>query len=196
MINIAIFASGTGTNAARIINHFRYHHSVKVELLVCNNPVAGVLRIAEENNIPALLIEKEQFFRGDAYLAELQQHEIRFLILAGFLWKIPEPLLKAFDRKIINIHPALLPKYGGKGMYGLKVHQAVIDHHEKTSGITIHFVDEHYDNGDIIFQEECPVKENDTAISLAERVAVLEHKFYPEVIERLVAFNKTPKDQR
>ncbi|MEO7763493.1 MAG: formyltransferase family protein [Ferruginibacter sp.] len=157
-----------------------------VALIVCNKPGAGVLTIAEKNNIPALLIEKERFFYGDNYLPELQKHKIDFIVLAGFLWKIPIPVIKAYPKKIINIHPALLPKYGGKGMYGNKVHQAVIAAKENESGISVHYVDELYDHGEIIFQGKCPVTANDTAESLAQKIHVLEHAHYPRLIADLI----------
>jgi phosphoribosylglycinamide formyltransferase-1 len=158
MKQIAIFSSGTGSNAKKIIDHllFLKEKSIStpdVSLLVCNKPEAGVLKIAAENNIPALLIEKEKFFRGNAYTDELKAAGIDFIILAGFLWKVPATLIKAFHGKMINIHPALLPKYGGKGMYGNFVHEAVIVNKEKESGITIHYVDEVYDHGQIILQQ-------------------------------------------
>lgn len=183
---IAVFASGAGSNAARIIDRFRVHKSIHITLIVCNNPDAGVLNIAEKENIPALIIEKERFFRGDAYIKELKEKKIDFIVLAGFLWKIPDTLIKVFRDKIINIHPALLPKYGGKGMYGPAVHEAVIAAKEKESGITIHYVDELYDHGKIIFQAKCPVPENDNAGSLAQRIHALEHEYYPKVIEDLI----------
>lgn len=190
--NIAIFASGTGSNAQKIIDHFALLPTplltkrVNVVLIVSNNPDAGVLSIAAKENIPVLLIEKEKFFRGNAYINELKEHKVDFIVLAGFLWKIPDSLIKAYPGRIINIHPALLPNYGGKGMYGNKVHEAVLAAGDKESGITIHYVDEHYDNGDIIFQERCRVIENDTPGSLAQRIHQLEHKHYPEVIEKLL----------
>ncbi len=180
---IAVFASGAGTNAANIIDHFAAASNplqVKVALIVCNNPTAGVLDIAATKNIPSLLIEKERFFYGDAYLPELK--EIDLIVLAGFLWKIPDTLVKEYPRRIINIHPALLPKFGGKGMYGNHVHAAVIASIENQSGITIHYVDEHYDNGDIIYQAICPVAANDTPGSLAKRIQRLEKEHYPRVI--------------
>jgi formyltetrahydrofolate-dependent phosphoribosylglycinamide formyltransferase len=183
---IAIFASGAGSNAQEIINHFRDHHSIKIAIIVCNNPEAGVLKIAAKENIPALIIEKERFFRGDAYIKELTEKNIDLIVLAGFLWKIPDSLLKAFPGKIINIHPALLPKYGGKGMYGQAVHEAVIAAKEKESGISIHYVDELYDHGKIIFQAKCPVLENDTAESLAQRIHALEHEHYARIIEEIL----------
>jgi formyltetrahydrofolate-dependent phosphoribosylglycinamide formyltransferase len=183
---LAILASGTGSNAQKIIDHFRDQPSIKIELIVCNNPSAGVLQIAQKENIPAIVIEKDKFFRSDAYIKELEEKQIDWIVLAGFLWKIPDILIKEFSGKIINIHPALLPKYGGKGMYGHVVHEAVIAAKEKESGITIHYVDEIYDHGKIIFQARCPVLENDTPQTLAERIHKLEHEHYPEVIERLM----------
>jgi len=184
--NIAIFASGAGSNAKKIIEHFRNSKSVTISLIVCNKPVAGVLNIAREENIPVLLVEKEKFFRGNAYIDELNEKKIDLIVLAGFLWKIPDRLIKAFPRKIVNIHPALLPKFGGKGMYGNFVHEAVINAGDKMSGITIHYVDEHYDNGDTIFQVKCAVLESDTPDSLALRIHLLEHAHYPVVIEELL----------
>lgn len=185
-INIAIFASGGGSNAQHIINHFANSTAVKIGLIVCNKASAGVLNIGAHHNIPALLIEKEQFFKGDNYLPQLQRYHIDFIILAGFLWKVPGPLIKAFPKKIINIHPALLPAYGGKGMFGHFVHEAVINNKETESGITIHYADELYDHGEIIFQGKCAIDENDTADSLAKKIQLLEHKHYPEVIEAVL----------
>lgn len=185
-IPIAIFASGAGSNAKKIINHFKGDESVTVALVVCNKPGAGVLNVATSHNIPTLLIEKEQFFRGDHYLPVLKQYGIEFIVLAGFLWKIPGGLIAAYTNKIVNIHPALLPKYGGKGMYGQFVHQAVIDAGDKESGISIHFVDELYDHGNIIFQARCPVIETDTAESLAAKIHALEHAHFPVVISQLI----------
>jgi len=186
--NIAIFASGAGSNAKKIIEaiHFNKEKGASIKLIVCNKPDAGVLNIAKNAGIDTLLIEKERFFRGDAYLPELKEKEIDLIVLAGFLWKIPTQLIRAYPDKIINIHPALLPKYGGKGMYGHFVHQAVIDAKEKQSGITIHYVDELYDHGKIIFQETCNVYENDTADTLASKIHALEHLHYPKVVEELV----------
>jgi phosphoribosylglycinamide formyltransferase-1 len=184
--NIAIFASGTGTNAANIIQYFSKKQSANISLIVCNNPQAGVLKIAKTNNIPALIINKEKFFKGNAYMPELKNAEINFIVLAGFLWKIPSSIIHAYSNKIINIHPALLPKHGGKGMYGNFVHEAVLLAKEKESGITIHFVDELYDNGKIIFQTTCPVYENDTAETLAKRIHELEYKYFPKIIEDVI----------
>jgi len=182
---IVIFASGAGSNAQKIIDHFR-DSDISVQMIVCNKPQAGVLSIAEREGIPTLLIEKERFFRGDAYVPVFRDMSIDLIVLAGFLWKIPQALIDAFPRKIINIHPALLPKYGGKGMYGAFVHEAVIAAGEVQSGITIHYVDEHYDHGDIVFQTACPVVEGDTPEILAKRIHELEHAHYPRVIEELL----------
>ena len=172
------------------MERFTRHSKIRVSLVVTNNPAAGVIKIAEEYAIPVLVIEKEKFL-SRAYINELQDYQVDFIVLAGFLWKVPQALIDAFRHKIINIHPALLPKYGGKGMYGLRVHKAVIDNKEKESGITIHYVDELYDNGDIIFQEKCGVLESDTPESLGKRVSALEHKFYPAVIEGLLVSDPT-----
>ena len=186
MIQLAVFASGAGSNAQKIIHYFVAHPHINVVLIVCNKPGAGVTDIAAKENIPVLLIEKEQFSQGNAYSDELKAKGIDFIVLAGFLWKIPPALVAAFPNKIINIHPALLPKYGGKGMYGHFVHEAVIKTGEKESGITVHYVDEWYDHGNIIFQATCPVDENETPATLAHKIHVLEHTHYPAVIEKTV----------
>ena len=184
--NIAIFASGAGSNAQKIIDHFRDSLTAKIALIVCNRKKAGVLQIAEKENIPFLLIEKEKFFSARSYLEELKSRKIDFVVLAGFLWRIPEALIAAFPRRIVNIHPALLPRYGGQGMYGNYVHEAVLGAGEKETGITIHYVDEHYDNGDIILQVRCPVLDGDTPESLAQRIHQLEYANYPLVIEQVI----------
>ena len=183
---LVIFASGAGSNAQQIIQYFRDSTLAKVVLVVCNKPGAGVISIAEKENIPVLTIEREAFFRGDAYVPEIQKIKTDLIILAGFLWKIPLKLIAAYPRRIINIHPALLPKYGGKGMYGSYVHEAIICAGEVESGITIHYVDEQYDNGDIIFQTACPVLHGDTTEALSQRIHKLEHLHYPIVIEQLL----------
>jgi len=185
-VNIAIFASGAGSNAQKIIDHFKQRTFIKVSLIVCNKAGAGVLSIAEKENIPHIIIEKERFFRGDAYVEILAQHKIDFIVLAGFLWKIPSVLIQKFSGKVINIHPALLPKYGGKGMFGHHVHEAVIAAKEKESGITIHYVDELYDHGKIIFQATCMIEKNDTPEMLAQKVHLLEHRFFPKIIEEVI----------
>ncbi len=184
--NIAVFASGAGSNAQQIIHYFRGHARVRVALIVCNKPGAGVLGIAEKEGIPVLLLEKERFFRGDAYLATLREQQIQLIVLAGFLWKVPKALTDAYPSGIVNIHPALLPKWGGKGMYGHHVHEAVIANGDKESGITIHYVDEVYDHGQTIFQATCPVEPNDTADTLAARIHKLEHAHFPREIGKLI----------
>ncbi len=183
---LALFASGSGSNVQKILEYFLDNKDIKVALIVTNVANAGVVQKANQFAIPVLTIEREPFFRGQHYLDELKQFEIDFIVLAGFLWKIPEPLIAAFKNNIINIHPALLPKYGGKGMYGLKVHQAVIDKGELESGITIHYVDEQYDHGNTITQISCPVFADDTAEALAKRIQLLEHEHLPQTIERLL----------
>ena len=161
-IRVAIFASGTGSNAGKIIDHFYNHATVKIVLIVSNNSNSGVLEIAQKHQISTILLQKEAFFSQNSCINELKSSNIDFIILAGFLWKIPDILIKAYPRKIVNIHPALLPKYGGKGMYGHFVHEAILAQKETESGISIHYVDEVYDHGQVIFQAHCPVLENDT----------------------------------
>lgn len=182
---IAIFASGTGSNAQKIIDHFRDSDHAAVALIVSNNSHAGVLEIASKENIPSLLTGKTKF-HAEGYLDELKKYKIDLIVLAGFLWKIPPVLIRNYPESIINIHPALLPKYGGKNMYGKAVHEAVLEANENESGITIHYVDELYDHGKIIFQAKCLVDKADTPETLADRIHALEHKFYPGIIEKLV----------
>jgi formyltetrahydrofolate-dependent phosphoribosylglycinamide formyltransferase len=184
---IAIFASGAGSNAANIIRFFEHRNDVQIALIVCNKPGAGVLQIAEKNGVASLIIEKERFATGDAYLPELQKLKIDFVVLAGFLWKVPAALIAGYPNKIINIHPALLPKYGGKGMYGSKVHEAVIAAGEKESGITIHFVNEHYDDGATIFQANCNIDAMDTPDTLAAKIHDLEYAHFPKQIDELLS---------
>ncbi len=189
---IAIFASGAGSNALKIMQYFDEHSTISVDLLICNKQGAGVIHHAEKQGVPVLLIEKDRFFRGDAYIPVLQQHRISFIVLAGFLWKIPASLIAAYPNKMLNIHPALLPKFGGKGMYGENVHRAVLDSGEKESGISIHLVNEHFDEGKVIFQSSCPIEPNETPHSLAQKVHQLEHAHYPRVIETFVVENSLP----
>ena len=191
-IRIAIFASGQGTNTKEIIRYF--HETghlvmgcrVEISLIVCNKPGAGVLDIAKESGIPELIIEKEKFFRGSHYIAELKKNNISFIVLAGFLWKIPSELIRAYPDRILNIHPALLPSYGGKGMYGSAVHEAVVAARERESGISIHYVDEYYDHGRIFFQANFNLSPDETAESLAKKIHALEYKHYPEQIARWI----------
>jgi formyltetrahydrofolate-dependent phosphoribosylglycinamide formyltransferase len=184
MKRIAIFASGTGSNARKILAHFQSSNKIEVALIVSNKTNAGVLNFAKEYSTPTLIIEREKFLKGDGYVPELQTAGIDWIILAGFLWKIPPILINQWGKRIINIHPALLPKYGGKGMYGEAVHRAVLAANEKESGITIHYVDEQYDHGATIFQATCPVLPTDLVDNLAEKIHALEHLHYPVVIEK------------
>ncbi len=183
---IAVFASGAGSNAQKIIDYFNINNTAKIELVVCNKEGAGVLDIAKKYTIDTLLIEKDKFFNTDLYIRELQKRGIRFIVLAGFLWKVPSSLINAYPNRIVNIHPALLPKYGGKGMYGNRVHEAVIAAGDKESGITIHYVDELYDHGNIIFQASCKIDEKDTPGSLAQKIHLLEHQHYSTVIDNIL----------
>jgi phosphoribosylglycinamide formyltransferase-1 len=184
MYSLIIFASGRGSNAQAIIDYFR-GSNVKVSLIVSNKADAGVLDIAKNEHIPFLIVNKQTI--NEQLLLE-QIHEIApsLIVLAGFLWKVPDALIHAFPNKIINIHPALLPDYGGKGMYGHHVHEAVIVDKKAESGITIHYVNEHYDEGKIIAQERCEVTSSDTPDSLAQKIHKLEHYFFPRTIEFLL----------
>lgn len=187
MKNIAIFASGSGTNAQKLMEYFSTSKRAKVKLLLSNKPDAFVLERATNFSVPSLVFDREDFYHNGRVLKELKHNEIHFIILAGFLWLVPGEIIAAYPGRIINIHPALLPDYGGKGMYGKKVHRAVIDNNEKESGISIHYVNEKYDEGDIIFQARCKVEPGDSPESLAERVHKLEHQYYPEVVDNLLA---------
>lgn len=182
---IIIFASGKGSNAQAIIDHFKKSGQAKVMLIVSNKENAGVLDIARNEHIPFLIIDKHSF-RETLLLDQLQMYKPALIILAGFLWKIPDMLIQAFHDRIINIHPALLPGYGGKGMYGHHVHDAVLAANEKQTGITVHYVNEVYDSGNIILQARCKVHTGDTNDALAARIHQLEHFYYPRVIEYLL----------
>ena len=183
---IAIFASGSGTNAEQIIIFFKSHPLAEVALVLTNKPDAFVLERARRFGVPIHVFDRTTFHETTGVLQVLQENDVSLVVLAGFLWLIPEYLISAFPGRIINIHPALLPAYGGKGMYGSHVHEAVLRSGDKKSGITIHFVNEKYDDGAIIFQEKCEVLPDDTPESLAGRIHRLEHRHYPEVIEELV----------
>jgi phosphoribosylglycinamide formyltransferase-1 len=186
MKKIAIFASGSGTNAENIIKYFSNRKSAKVTLILSNRREAYVLKRAAEHNIKSIFFDYNEFNTSDKVLDDLLRNDIDFLVLAGFLWLVPEKILNLYAGRIINIHPALLPKYGGKGMYGEKVHKAVIDNHESESGISIHYVNKLYDEGDIIFQARCKVEPSDTPDTLAARIHELEYKYFPKVIEDLI----------
>ncbi|MGJ8683227.1 MAG: phosphoribosylglycinamide formyltransferase [Nonlabens sp.] len=187
MKKIVILASGNGTNTQAIIDHFSQNESVEISLILSNKPQAYVLERAQKNNIPAMSFNKYAFAKAGKVESLLLAESPDMIVLAGFLWKIPESLVKLFPKKIINIHPALLPNYGGKGMYGMNVHRAIIDNKEEKSGITIHYVNEQYDEGAIIEQFTCPVHKDDTADDLAARIHELEHLHFPMVIEELLA---------
>jgi phosphoribosylglycinamide formyltransferase 1 len=186
-VKIAIFASGGGSNARRIIEHFKDSSLGRVGLVVSNKADAGVLEIAASHDIPTQIIDRQMFYQSEAILEVLEKHEIGFVVLAGFLWLAPAYLVRAYPNRIVNIHPALLPKYGGKGMFGIHVHRAVKAAGEQESGISIHFVNEHYDEGDIVFQAACPILPEDSAETIAKKVLELEHKHFPEVIELLIS---------
>ena len=186
MVRIAIFASGSGSNAENIANYFSAVENIDVSLILTNNLNAFVLERAKKLGVKSLVFEKSQFEKTDKILHFLLKNDINLIVLAGFLLKIPQNLIKAFPNKIVNIHPALLPKYGGKGMYGNIVHQSVIDAKESESGITIHYVNEDYDKGAIIFQAKCIVESTDTTNDLANKIHALEYQHFPVIIEKLI----------
>jgi phosphoribosylglycinamide formyltransferase-1 len=187
MHNLAIFASGSGTNAERIVRYFQDDHRVSIRLIASNRPDAYVLQRAEKLNIPSFIFTREEFYRTDKVLQRMKDEEISWIILAGFLWKVPDNLVQAYSGRMINIHPALLPAYGGKGMYGEYVHKAVLAAGERESGITIHYVNAHYDEGECLFQARCPVYSGDTVETLAARIHTLEYTHFPVVIEGLLS---------
>lgn len=181
-INIAILASGAGSNANVVAHYFKDNPGINVKLIVCNNKDAGVFQVARSHHIESALLPNQEI--ESRLLSLLRIHQIDFVVLAGFLRKIPVDVTAAYAGKMVNIHPALLPKYGGKGMYGAFVHKAVIAAGEKESGITIHLVNDHYDEGDILFQASCPIETNDTPDTLAAKIHVLEHKHFAPIIEQ------------
>ena len=189
--SVAVFASGGGSNAEEIFKYFQNHQDVGVSLLLTNNPQAKVVERAQKYNIPVVAFSKADFTPSGNVLKSLSEKNVTHVVLAGFLWLIPEFLIRAFPDKIINIHPALLPKFGGKGMYGEKVHTAVKQAGEKCSGLTIHLVNEKYDEGKILYQAKCDISENDTPSDIASKVLKLEHAYYPKVIEGWI-LNKLP----
>ncbi len=183
---IAIFASGSGTNAEEIFNYFQGHPFIEIVLLLSNNPEAYALVRAKKYDVATKIFSKNQFRESEEVVNWLKQSGITHIVLAGFLWLIPKNLIKAFAPRIINIHPALLPKFGGKGMYGMKVHEAVKAAGEKETGITIHEVNEQYDDGRIVFQATCEVLSSDTPEQIADKIHRLEHAHYPKVIEQWI----------
>jgi phosphoribosylglycinamide formyltransferase-1 len=187
MRNIAIFASGSGTNAENIIKYFSTGNSAKVTLVLSNRREAFVLNRAAALGVKTIFFDRIDLYKKDTVLDCLLDNKIDFIVLAGFLWLIPEKILDTYGRRIVNIHPALLPSYGGKGMYGEKIHEAVIANGDRESGITIHYVNRFYDEGDIIFQARCKIEPGETADTLAKKIHTLEYKHFPEVIEKLVA---------
>lgn len=185
--NIAIFASGNGSNALKIIRQFRQHDFIRVALVVTNKVEAGVLKHASDNQIDSLHFSNATFAENpQAVLGKLLEYKIKLIVLAGFLRRVPDVLVSHFSNRIINIHPALLPDFGGRGMYGHRVHQAVIDAKRTESGITIHYVDGHYDEGKIIFQARLDVGTDETVDTLQKKIQALEHRWFPEIIEMLI----------
>jgi phosphoribosylglycinamide formyltransferase 1 len=186
MRNIAIFASGNGSNAENIIAYFSTKNTAKVALVLSNKRDSFVLERAAKHNIRSVFFDRKEFYVTGKVLRYLLLYKIDFIVLAGFLWRVPDYILEPYKDRIINIHPALLPGYGGKGMYGEYVHRAVIENCEKESGISIHFVNESYDQGALIFQIKCKVETSDTPDSLAQKIHSLEYLYYPKVIEDIV----------
>lgn len=188
MDRIAIFASGSGTNAEQIISYFNGHASVEVGLVLSNKSDAYVLERAKNHGIPSFVFNRHEFYETTVIPDLLREKGITFVVLAGFLWMVPDSLLAMYPGKILNIHPALLPLHGGKGMYGMKVHEAVIASGADESGITIHLVDDRYDAGSIVFQAKCPVLPGDTPETLAMRIHQLEYRYFPEMIEKVIMY--------
>jgi phosphoribosylglycinamide formyltransferase-1 len=186
VVRIAIFASGGGSNAEKIIQYFEHHPTIQIALVISNNKNAGVLGIADRYKVPSQVIHRKDMYESDHLLTLLKNYKIDLLVLAGFLWLIPAYLISAYNNKIINIHPSLLPKYGGKGMYGHHVHEAVKADQSAISGMTVHLVNEKYDEGDIIFQKECKLNQDMNATEIAAEVLKLEHKYFSAVIENYI----------
>ena len=186
MKRVAIFASGTGSNAQQIMHYFSQNQKIKVALVVSNKKTAPVLEKAKSFGVPIALINRTEFYNTKRIFETLDLHQIDFIVLAGFLWLVPPYLIQKFPNKIVNIHPSLLPKYGGKGMYGMKVHESVWEAQEKESGISIHYVNERYDEGSIIFQAKCNVTKTDTPKDISRKVRELEHQYFAKTIERTI----------
>ncbi len=179
---LAVFASGNGSNAEAIFEYFKHNADIEVSLLLSNKTDAFVIQRAQLHGIPVEVVTRDQFYHSDKVVALLKRKAIDLVVLAGFLWLLPGSLVKAYGGKIINLHPALLPKFGGKGMFGIHVHQAVLNAGEKETGITIHYVNENYDEGKIILQERCKIERDDKPEDIAKKVQQLEHRYYPKVI--------------
>ena len=180
---VVIFASGSGSNAQKIVEYLSVSDIARVVMIFSNRKDAYILQRAEKMNIPAVVFDRSDFYENDVIFNQLNSLNPDLIVLAGFLWKVPEKIVNAFPKRIINIHPALLPKYGGKGMYGDHVHRAVIENREMVSGITIHYVNEKYDDGAIIFQAKCEVSDEDTPETLAGKIHALEYSHYPKIVE-------------
>lgn len=183
--NIVLFASGSGSNAEQIVSYFNQKNSAKVVGIFSNNSNAKVLERAKRLNVPTEVFDRIELNEGNV-LEKLKQYKPDLIVLAGFLWKFPEHIIKEYPNKIINIHPALLPNYGGKGMYGMHVHQAVLKNKDKETGITIHYVNENYDEGEFIFQQSVNIEDCSSAEEIAEKIHVLEHKYFPAVIDQIL----------
>lgn len=184
--NIAVFVSGNGSNMERISDYFNSGSFAQIHRVICNNPKAGAIARANRLQIPLSLIDRASFYESDRISRELLEAQTDLIVLAGFLWLIPAHLIESFPERIINIHPALLPKYGGKGMYGMRIHRSVIENKEAASGISIHYVNENYDEGNLIFQSSIPVHEHESPEQLAARIHELEYEWYPKIIEQLL----------
>lgn len=193
---IAIFASGSGSNAQKILEYFKDHSSAEVSIILSNNPDAYVLQRADNFEIPTHIFDRDEFYHSDDVLNLLTDLQIDLIVLAGFLWLIPKNLIQAFPDRIINIHPALLPSYGGKGMYGNHVHQAVLEAKEPESGITIHYVNEKFDEGKIIYQARYRIEPDDTIELIQFKGQQLEHLHYPKVIENIIKDLNTSSSQQ
>jgi phosphoribosylglycinamide formyltransferase-1 len=186
MKNIIIFASGSGSNAENIANYFKDNSKIKVKAVFTNNANAGVIEKMKKFGIPCVVFTKDDFINEEYFLNKIQKYHPDLIVLAGFLWLVPNYLVSAYPNKIINIHPALLPKFGGKGMYGMHVHEAVKAANETETGITIHYVNQKFDDGKIIFKEKTELSENDTPETIAQKIHVLEMENFPKVIEQVI----------
>jgi phosphoribosylglycinamide formyltransferase-1 len=186
MIRIAILGSGSGSNAKNLLNYFQNNNEIQIILIGYNKPNIGIIQHGKDYNIPLYFLTKENFILSDQFIQHLLNKKVDWIILAGFLWKIPVELCKKFENKIINIHPSILPKYGGKGMYGHFIHQAVFNNKEKESGITIHLVNEEYDKGEILFQDKIKINKKDNPNTIEQKVRSLEIKHFPNIIEKVL----------
>ncbi len=186
MKKIALFASGSGSNVQNIADFFSKHESIQIDCVLCNNPNAYVLQRSKNMGVDTYIFDRDDFYESQNVLDYLLNRNVDFIVLAGFLWLIPSYLIEAYPNKIINIHPALLPKFGGKGMYGMRVHKSVVEAKEKESGITIHYVNENYDEGNIIFQARCDVLEQDKPEDVANKVHQLEYEYFPKIILKVI----------